>query len=156
MPNQKGGKNYKKAKNTSTTDKSAFIEKEDDQMYGRIIKNLGNRNMLIYCNDNISRICRIRGALIKRIWLNVGDIILISIRDFEGKDEKEDERGDIILKFEEHHYSKLKKLDDINQLLFTQMHMEEKDKDKKVEEGFEFEYIDKKEDDEEEVDIDAI
>ncbi len=79
MPNLKGGKNYKKAKGGD--DGPAFIERADDQLYGRVIKNLGNCNMIVYCNDNKRRFCHIRGAIRKRVWMNPGDVVLVSVRN---------------------------------------------------------------------------
>ena len=83
MPNQKGGKNYKKSKHSSNTETPVLIDRADDQMYARIIRNLGNRNMLTFCNDNRIRLCHIRGSMRKRVWLAIGDLVLISIREFE-------------------------------------------------------------------------
>jgi len=125
MPNTTGGKNYKKAKHSSGSFVPAFIDRQPDQMYARIIKNLGNLNLLAYCNDNKTRLCHIRGAMRKKIWLNVGDLVLISVRDFE-KDKYEpgkpyQEKGDVVAKYDAEHISKLKKMPDINAKLFMQL-----------------------------------
>ena len=77
--------------------------------------------MLVYCNDNKIRLCHICGAMKKFTWLNAGDLVLISLRDFEKKPEagsKEYEKGDILAKYDSEHLGKLKKLPDINQKLF--------------------------------------
>ena len=50
MVNLKGGKNYKKAKGGGD-DGPAFVERHADQFYGRVIKNLGNCNMIVYCGE---------------------------------------------------------------------------------------------------------
>jgi translation initiation factor 1A len=120
MVNFKGGKNYKKAKGGGD-DGPAFVERMDDQIYGRVIKNLGNCNMIVYCNDNKRRFCHIRGAIRKRMWMNAGDIVLVSVRDFEKVDVGEMERGDIITKYDSKHYGKLKKLADFNQRLLCEL-----------------------------------
>jgi translation initiation factor 1A len=123
MPNRTGGKNYKKSKQTGSIEKP-FIEKQDDQQYGRVLRNLGGRNMLIYCNDNKIRLCHICGAMRKFNWLSVGDIVIISLRDFGKKPEagsKEYERGDILAKYDTEHLGKLKKQRDVNQKLFMQL-----------------------------------
>lgn len=123
MPNRTGGKNYKKSKQSGAFEKP-FIEKQPDQLYGRVLRNLGGRNMLVYCNDNKIRLCHICGAMRKFNWLNVGDLVLISLRDFEKKLEaasKEYEKGDIIHKYDVDHLGKLKKLPDINPKLFMQL-----------------------------------
>jgi initiation factor 1A len=120
MPNRTGGKNYKKSKQTGSIVKP-FIDRQPDQMYARIIRNLGGRNMLVYCNDNRVRLCHICGAMKKFTWLNVGDLVLISLRGFEKKPEagsNEYEKGDIVAKYDSEHLGKLKKQPDINQKLF--------------------------------------
>ncbi len=123
MPNTTGGKNYKKAKHSSGSFAPAFIERQPDQMYARIIKNLGNLNLLAYCNDNKTRLCHIRGSMRKKVWLNIGDLVLISVRDFEKKEDGRpfEEKGDVVAKYDPEHISKLKKMPDINAKLFMQL-----------------------------------
>lgn len=112
MPNLKGGKAYKKTK-ACGDDGSTFIERAPDQMYGRVIRNLGALNLLVLCNDNYERICHIRGALQRRARMRDGDIVIVSLRDFyeagrnphgEGK-----ERGDIVAYCDPRHYSHIRK-----------------------------------------------
>lgn len=129
MPNQQGGKNYKKSKHSSGDAIVKVQEAELDQLYGRVIKILGNLNMSVYCNDNYTRICKVCGAMRKRVWVNVGDLVIISLRDLDynpnqQKDKKLDTselRGDIIYKFEQNLLGKAKKLDGINPKLFMQL-----------------------------------
>lgn len=123
MPNRTGGKNYKKSKQTGSITKP-FIDRQEDQLYARILRNLGGRNMLVYCNDNKIRLCHICGAMKKFVWLNTGDLVLISLRGFEKKLEagsKEYEKGDIIAKYDTDHLGKLKKIPDVNPKLFMQL-----------------------------------
>jgi translation initiation factor 1A len=128
MPNQQGGKNYKKSKH-STGDTTVKVQEADaDQMYGRVIKILGNLNMNVYCNDNYTRICKVCGAMRKRVWVNVGDLVIVSLRDLDfnpeevKKSEKtKDMRGDIIYKYEPNMIGKAKKLSGINPKLFMQI-----------------------------------
>jgi translation initiation factor 1A len=124
MPNTTGGKNYKKSKHSSGSFAPAFIDRQPDQLYARIVKLLGNRNLLAYCNDNKTRICHIRGSMRKKVWINIGDLVLISVRDFEKdlqQSGKEYERADVVAKYDVEHLSKLKKMPDINQKLFLQL-----------------------------------
>jgi hypothetical protein len=51
MPNKTGGKNYKKTKHSSEV--KQFVERQDDQLYARVLQILGNRNVLSYCNDKL-------------------------------------------------------------------------------------------------------
>jgi translation initiation factor 1A len=120
MPNNKGGKNYKKSKHHS--DAPIIFECAEDQMYGRAVKILGNRNVLVYCNDGRERICHIRGSMRKRTWISSGDILLVSVRDY-GKEVSETiERGDICAKYDPSVISKLRQRDtSINPRLFENL-----------------------------------
>jgi translation initiation factor 1A len=114
--NLTGGKNHKKAKQGS--ENPTFTEKKDDQIYARVIQILGNRNVLTFCNDNIVRLCHIRGSIRKDMWISVGDIVIISIRDFITEKDSKYEKGDILHKYDRDHHSKLKKYNTINNKLF--------------------------------------
>ena len=118
MPNRTGGKAYKKTKHSGGDDDgSLYIDKQEGQMYGRIVRIMGALNVLIYCNDGYERICHIRGSMRKRTWLHIGDIVLLSLRDFTGAATGK-ERGDIIAKYEPKFYSRLKKDPEVNPTLF--------------------------------------
>jgi len=124
MPNQKGGKNYKKSKHVSAGVKPTMIDRQPDQMYGRVIRNLGHCRLLVFCNDNRVRQCHIRGAMRKKTWLTLGDMVLISRREFEKKPEAGStdlENGDIVAKYDHDLLSTLRKLPDINKKLFMQL-----------------------------------
>jgi initiation factor 1A len=123
MPNQKGGKNYKKSKH-ATPQKATLFLPEADQIFGRVIRNLGQRRMLVYSNDNKIRMCHIRGSMRRgSSWITIGDIVLITRRDFEKPPEKTDdyENADIIARYEKDLQSDLKKLPGINPKLFMQI-----------------------------------
>ena len=97
MPKNKGagGKNRRKGKGVSQF-KRELIFKGDGQEYGQIIKSVGNGFMEIMCfssTGNIPRRAHIRGSMRKRVWMAPGDIVLVSIRDFE------DKTCDIVLKY---------------------------------------------------------
>ena len=115
-----GGKNYKKTKHGS--EKPAYQVKEDDQLWGRIYRILGGKNTLVYCNDNEIRLCHIRGSIRKDNWISVGDIVLISLRDFnETKEKDKYEKGDILYKYDRDYHSKLRKEPNINPKLFLNL-----------------------------------
>lgn len=100
---------------------TSFVAREEGQHYGRVIRNLGHMNLLVYCNDNRQRICKIRGAIRRRMWMKVGDIVLISYREFEvGTTTRSgEEKGDVLHKYETTDYGKLRKDPVINMALFT-------------------------------------
>ena len=82
MPNLRGGKAYKKSKGKSKGDEDViFIDKQSDQMIGRLVRLLGNRNTSIYCEDKMLRLCKISSGCKKGNRFEVGDVVLISLRD---------------------------------------------------------------------------
>jgi initiation factor 1A len=102
MPkNFTGGKNFKKGRKLPTeggTEDKRFNGLEEGQDLGRVTKMLGNRRVLCFCgNDGIERVSKIRGVLCKgpkKQRIEVGDIVLISSRDFSGgADDSSDEDG---------------------------------------------------------------
>lgn len=116
MPNNKGGKNYKKSKHATT--EPIVYEPLPGQMYARVIRILGNCNVLVYCNDNCERLCHIRGNMRRKVWLGTGDIVLISLRELDTT-KTGVERGDICAKFDPTVISRLQQKDkSINPLLF--------------------------------------
>lgn len=54
---------------------------------------MGNGRLEALCFDGEKRLAHIRGKLRKKVWINQGDIILLSLRDYQ------DEKGDVILKY---------------------------------------------------------
>jgi translation initiation factor 1A len=88
----KGGKNRRRGKNEGEV-KRELIFKEDGQEYGQVIRMLGNGRLEVQCFDGEKRLAHIRGKLRKKVWVNQGDIILISLRDFQ------DEKCDVLVKY---------------------------------------------------------
>merc|ERR1712113_596838 len=85
-----------------------------------IVKNkLGNGHIKALCMDGKTRICRIRGSMIKqRARINVDDYILLSLRDYQ------DEKADVIYKYSA---DEVRLLKDKKELLF--LHINENDAD---------------------------
>merc|ERR1712178_188692 len=79
----------KRAKAGAETKKQELIFKED----GQVQRMLGNGRCEVSCFDGTKRLCHIRGKMRKKVWVNQGDIVLASLRDFQ------DEKGDIIVKY---------------------------------------------------------
>ena len=95
MPkNTKGGKNFKKkGKGSVVDDKRELILKEDGQEYAQITKLLGNGRMEGKGFDGTTRLCHVRGKMCKKVWIDVGDIVLLGLRDYQ------DSKADIIHKY---------------------------------------------------------
>ncbi|ESZ91473.1 eukaryotic translation initiation factor 1A [Sclerotinia borealis F-4128] len=89
----KGGKNRRRGKNENDNEKRELTFKEEGQEYAQVIKMLGNGRLEALCFDGTRRLAHIRGKLRKKVWINQGDIILLSLRDYQ------DEKGDVILKY---------------------------------------------------------
>jgi len=127
MPNIRGGKGYKKSKGKSKGEDDlenvVFIDKQADQMIGRLVRLLGNRNTSVYCEDNKMRICRISTGIKKKVRFEVGDIMLLSLRDCDisktdlAKGIRSD-HGDILAKYSPHQYTQLKN-DGVNPNIFA-------------------------------------
>ncbi len=57
-------------------------------------KMLGFDRIMVSCQDGYERLCRIRGKMKRRMWIRVGDIVLVSPWDVQSN-----ERGDIIWRY---------------------------------------------------------
>ena len=67
---------------------------EEGELFGRVLKMMGGENVMIKCDDNVTRRGRIRGKLKRRVWIRDNDIVIIAPWDFN-----ENERGDIVWRF---------------------------------------------------------
>lgn len=113
----KGGKGHKKHKNKDITEiQRPLIIREDGQVYGTVIRALGNGRFEIKCygeNENTNVICSIRGKMRRREWISSGDLVLVSLRDFQ-KD-----KADIIMKYLPYEVKKLKEYKEISDTVQT-------------------------------------
>jgi len=124
MPaNTKGGKGYRKGKNT-TAENVKMLEWDADkgQMIGRTLKKLGDRRFNVFCNDNKNRICKLAGSIRKNQWVDEGALVLIGIRELgTSTTERCVEIGDILALIDPGIYGALKKQEGMNKLLFTNL-----------------------------------
>ncbi len=82
MPNNKGGKNYKKSKKGGhgpQTNGELPTADTPDKTYATVKKRLGGKIVEVVCRDGKERQARIPGTFYKRVWFNPGDIILVQI-----------------------------------------------------------------------------
>ncbi len=100
--NKKGGKGYKKGKKGGGDDRREIVFAEDQQVYAKVVRMLGNGRLEAFCYDGRTRLAHIRGSMRKKVWVHVGDIVLVSLRDFQ------EEKCDVVHKytFEEAHQLK--------------------------------------------------
>jgi translation initiation factor 1A len=106
-----GGKNRRRGKNENDDDKRELVFREDGQEYAQVTKMLGNGRLEAMCFDGEKRLAHIRGKMRKKVgiravhlisarlrplfqvWINQGDIVLLSLRDFQ------DDKADVIVKY---------------------------------------------------------
>lgn len=83
--NTKGGKSFKRQKKGPSRERELLF-REDDQEYARIIKQLGDGRFecqIFNTNSEINAIGKICGSMRKRVWINIGDVVLVSKRSFD-------------------------------------------------------------------------
>lgn len=61
---------------------------------GIVDQTLGGNKLRVRCQDDKVRICRIPGKLRKRVWMKIGDVIIVEPWDIKG-----DEFGDATWKY---------------------------------------------------------
>ncbi len=103
----RGGK--RPAKKGGFGSKRELLFKESGEDYAQVLKLLGGSKMEVLCMDNKKRIAKVRGKFKRRVWVNMGDIILVALREFE------DEKCDIIHVFYADEAKTLKAMGEIPQ-----------------------------------------
>jgi translation initiation factor 1A len=87
---------HKKSRAGRYEKKRELIYPEEGQEYAFVQDMLGNGRLKAYCEDGVVRVGRIRGSMRKfkrKVIINMGDIIIISRRDYE------DDKVDVIHKY---------------------------------------------------------
>lgn len=54
-----------------------------DQLFGRVIKLVGDHNIIVKCTGGLARTSRIRGKIKHRMWIRNNDLALFSPLDFQ-------------------------------------------------------------------------
>lgn len=68
----------------------------EGQMFGSVMQMLGYDRLMVKCADGHERVCRIRGKMKRRVWIKVGDTVLVAPWDFQFET-----RGDILWRYTE-------------------------------------------------------
>ena len=109
MPNNKGGKKFKKGKKSrGFNDKKQLIKKdpEEAQEYAQVVNPKGSgRFELLCCDGGKERLGTVCGQMRKRVWVNRSDLVLIS--KWEGM--TDDTKCSIIHKYSEDEARRLQK-----------------------------------------------
>ncbi len=66
----------------------------ENEILGIATKLLGFDRIMVKCQDGHERLCRIRGKMKRRVWIRLGDIVLVSPWDFQSES-----RGDLIWRY---------------------------------------------------------
>ncbi len=83
-----------KKKVLSEGDLREMVMPGEGQMLGVVTQMLGCDRLMVKCGDGHERVCRIRGKMKRRVWIKVGDIVLMAPWDFQA-----DTRGDILWRY---------------------------------------------------------
>jgi translation initiation factor 1A len=84
---------------SSDTRKIRYANREDDEMYGIVIENFGGDRMMVKCEDGVIRVGIIRGKIRKRMWVRLGDLVLVTPWEFETKKDEKREKCMIIWRY---------------------------------------------------------
>jgi len=76
---------------------------DEYEVLGIAEKLLGYDRILVRCLDGNTRLCRVRGKMKRRVWIRVGDVVLVSPWDFQS-----DKRGDITHRYKSNQVAWLK------------------------------------------------
>ncbi len=82
-----------KRKVLSEANLSEMLTPGPGQLYGTVKNLLGYDRVLVECADGVTRVCRIRGKMKRRVWIKMGDTVLVAPWDFQP------ERGDIMFRY---------------------------------------------------------
>lgn len=66
----------------------------ENEILGIATKLLGFDRIMVKCQDGHERLCRIRGKMKRRVWIRLGDVVLVSPWDFQSES-----RGDLIWRY---------------------------------------------------------
>jgi translation initiation factor 1A len=110
VKNTTGGNKHKKGKNSNfKKNRQITYADNNETLYALVISPLGDSKFNIHCSDMVDRIGIIRGALHKSTFINPGDVVLLSLREFEKVKNGSKERCDILLKYLSHEIDQIKK-----------------------------------------------
>lgn len=146
----KGGKNRRRGKNENEGMKRELVFKEDGQEYAQVIKMLGSGRIEAMCFDGQKRLCKIRGKLRKKVWINVTDIVLVGLRDYQ------DGKADVILKYSSDEARNLKSYGEFPDSVKINETVQFGDVDNDNDNEIEFDDVDSSNDSDEGNDIDGI
>lgn len=121
MAPKKGGKKKRKDKKPGDGIKRYLETKGESEEYAKITKLLGDRRVKITLADNQSTLGIIPGKFRKRLWMNIGDIVLVNKRDYQ------DDKCDIIYKYNPDEVNRLYRMKEIPEFFIDGIAKHEED-----------------------------
>ncbi|OIR58529.1 MAG: translation initiation factor eIF1A [Amphiamblys sp. WSBS2006] len=73
--------------------KRELVLRGESEVYAQATKKLGAGKIQLQCFDGVARIGQIRGTMRRRVWVDIGNIVLASPREFQN------DVADITLKY---------------------------------------------------------
>lgn len=93
-PNFRGGNRKKPSAGTDgEVVRVRTPNKREREVLGTVTNMLGASHFTVQCMDSVTRMCRLRGKMKKRMWLRQGDIVIVVPWDFQ------DEKGDVVWRY---------------------------------------------------------
>ena len=116
MAKKKKKSAYKKGKKRTpgpyvppTVTKVKMPYRRNGEMFARIVEIYGQERMGVYCEDGKHRLGRVRGKIKKRVWMRIGDLVVINPWDFETKVPGKREKCEISWRYMRHEVSYLER-----------------------------------------------
>lgn len=85
------------------------------EMYGKVVQLMGVNNIKILCEDGVERNCRIPGKMFKHIWIKPNDIVIVKLWDFQPS------KGDVVWRYLGFQVTQLEKQNELTKL-YTYTH----------------------------------
>lgn len=102
-----GGKGRRKAKSNAAAKTNELLFADDYSAYAYVRENNGSGHFRVLCADGAERMGVLRGRMRKRVWIRRGDIVLVTLREFE------DAKADIVHKYNGPEVSRLAAMKEI-------------------------------------------
>jgi translation initiation factor 1A len=67
---------------------------KEGEILGRVLATLGAGKLTVECDDGKTRLCRIPGKIRKRVWVRVGDLVIVEPWKVQSH-----ERADIVWRY---------------------------------------------------------
>ena len=108
MPKKAKASKIKRRKVGMTQSRPLLLKDDQEQVYAKVQRNLGDKRFECYCYDGVTRSGRTRGKIRKFTRINAGDTVLIALRYFQG--DTPDDKADILHVYKPDEVKKLEKM----------------------------------------------